>query len=246
MSAKLRTTLNNGGIVVKKWQGLQTHSLETCLHTLHLTSNITNRQHLNVLPIYSLQMGAHKIYSGLVLCMKSLEISRIHKSGPLWTLLAKPISPQELFWKDRYRNGHIPVWNKKLKKAFLGILEREAFSFLWVDPGSILHSSLGHCKVRTQGLKLPELAHCQLKGKTSLAGERRDKRSADKIRSFWINPTVATYFCFSVICEPINVFFNLNHFWRWVFCVTGISKGNVNEVETKGMGSGLEEANLRQ
>lgn len=75
-----------------------------------------------------------------------------------------------------------------------------------MDPGSILHSSFGHCKVRTQGLKLQKPAHCQLKDKTSLVRERRDKRGADKIHSFWINPTVATYFCFNVICEPINVF----------------------------------------
>ena len=112
-----------------------------------------------------------------------------------------------------------------------------------MDPGSILHSSFGHCKVRTQGPKLPELAHCQLKDKTSLVGERRDKRSADKIRSFWINPTVATYFCFNVICEPVNVFLSKS-FGRECSVSLGYQRGMSNEVETKGM-IWPEEANLR-
>lgn len=72
--------------------------------------------------------------------------------------------------------------------------------------GSILLSSSGHCKARTQGLILQELSHCQLEDKASMAGEGRDKGSAEKIHSLWINPTMGpTYFCFSVTVEPINV-----------------------------------------
>ena len=53
---------------------------------------------------------------------------------------------------------------------------------------------------------LQEPSHCPLEDKASMAGEGRDKRSADKIHSLWINPTMGpTYFCFSVTGEPINV-----------------------------------------